>query len=104
LRRAACNARHRRYRPGGQDAGIRPCVQRVDDLFDSNDGAPRRKDGLLLHAKDAPEQDVALAVCFLRVDDGNIGPHRGCGGEDLPVKGQVMERIWGLNLGRSDPA
>ena len=42
----------------------------VDDFFDGDDGAPRGEHSFFLNADDALDEDVALAVGFLRVFEG----------------------------------
>ena len=51
-------------------------VEAVDDFFDRDDGAPRGEHRFLLNADDPLDQDVAFAVGFLRVDDGDVRPER----------------------------
>ncbi|MCY1496378.1 hypothetical protein D9M68_303130 [compost metagenome] len=67
--------------PGGQDAGVHRRVQVVDDFFDGDDAALGRQGRFLLHAEDAPEQHVALAVGLLRVDHGDVRANRGHGSQ-----------------------
>lgn len=75
--RAAGHQAHGAERPARQDAGVHRGVQFVDDLLDGDDAALRRQGRFLLHAEDAPEQNVALAVGLLRVDHADVRAHRG---------------------------
>ncbi|MDT4842420.1 hypothetical protein FQZ97_763220 [compost metagenome] len=77
--------------PGGQDAGVHRRVQVVDDLFHGDDAALGRQGRFLLHAEDAPEQHVALAVGLLRVDHGHVRAYRGHGGQLFAGEGAVDE-------------
>ena len=43
----------------------------------------RGKDGFLLNADDAGNQNVSASVCLLRVHDGNVGTHRRDRGKTL---------------------
>ena len=53
-----------------------PAFEAVDDFFDGDDGAPRGEHRFLLNADDALDEDVALAIGLLRVDDGDVRPER----------------------------
>jgi hypothetical protein len=58
----------------------------VDLLFHGDDGALGGQYRFLLHARDAPQQDIAFAVGFLGVDDCDVGTYRGDGGKLLAGK------------------
>ena len=55
----------------------------IDDLLDGDDRSRRRQRRLLLHADDAVDEDVAVAVRLLRVDDRDVGTERAHRGERL---------------------
>ena len=55
----------------------------VDDFLDGDDGPPRGERRFLLHADDPGDEDVALAVGFLRVDDGDVRAERRHRGQRL---------------------
>ena len=89
--RAARHRGDRRHGPGRQDHGVEDArAEVVDDLLDRDDRALGGQHRLLLHADDAFEQHVAVAVGALRVDDRRRPA--GCAGtaaSTSPVKGQV---------------
>ena len=58
-------------------------VELVDDLLDRDDRPAGRQHGLLLHADDAPDLHVAVAVGPLGVDDRDVRAHRRHRGELL---------------------
>ena len=60
-----------------------PAFEAVDDFLDGDDGAPRGEHRFLLNADDALDEDVALAVGLLRVNDGDVRPERRHRGERL---------------------
>src|SRR5580700_10442224 len=62
--------------PPRQDACIRTRLKIIHKLFHRDNGTPGSEDGFLLHAQYSPEKDVSLAVCFLGVNDGDIGTER----------------------------
>ena len=72
-----------------------------DDLLDRHDRAGGGEHGLLLHAHQPPDLDVALAVGALGVDDRHVGVERRDGGEtltrertlDLPDRVRVLGEV-----------
>src|SRR5579859_1900172 len=86
--RAAWHFRDCAHRPVGQDGGVRAgSVKIIDDFFygDERPGSPQHC--FFLHAYDTFEEDVADAVGSLRVDDGEIWPDGGHGGELFACEG-----------------
>ena len=78
---AAGHLAHRVDDPRRQHDRARQRRQLVDDLLDGDDRALRREHRLLLHADEAPELHVAVAVGPLGVDDGDVGVERRHRGE-----------------------
>src|SRR6516225_8264338 len=76
---ATRNAAYGSQSPIWQDAGVWPGFEIVHDLFHSGDGFFGGEHRFFLHPENTPEQDVSLAVGFLRVNDGDIGLDRGNG-------------------------
>ena len=60
-----------------------PSVEPLDDFLDGDDRAARGQDRLFLHADDALDQHVAVAVRPLRVNDRHVGPERRNGRQRL---------------------
>jgi hypothetical protein len=78
-------------------------VQIVDDLFDGDDGALGGKHGFLLHADNAFDQHIALAVGLLGVDERDIGTDRRHCRQFLAGKGAGDRRMFGLTRASSAP-
>ncbi|MND53152.1 hypothetical protein D3C80_441810 [compost metagenome] len=74
--RAARYVANRAQGPGWQYTGVHRCIEVVDDFLNGDDAALGRQRSFFLHAEDAPEQHVALAVGFLRVNHRDIRTHR----------------------------
>jgi hypothetical protein len=81
--RAARHLGHARDDPGRQHDRVGPRVEPVDDLLDRDERALRGEHRLLLHAGEAPQLHVAVAVGALRVDDRHVGAQRGDRGQRL---------------------
>ena len=82
--RAAGNGGHGGECPTRQNDGVGVGGRKlVHDLLDGGDGPPGREHGLLLHADDALQKNIAGAVRLLRVNDGDVGAEGGDAGEFL---------------------
>ncbi|MNT60397.1 hypothetical protein D3C72_1979750 [compost metagenome] len=79
--RTARYVANRAQGPSRQDTGVHRCIEVVDDFLNGDDAALGRQRSFFLHAEDAPQQHVALAVGFLRVNHGNVRAHRRHGGQ-----------------------
>ena len=119
-RRTRCRARSSRARRTAARRPARPrsrrpsttagrrrsgCVRGSASTISSTVTSDRlaREHRLLLHADDALEQHVAVAIGLLRVDDRDVGPMRRDGGEPLAGERAVDEPDVRVHRGRSDP-
>src|SRR5450432_35909 len=73
--RSAWDDTHGRNNPRREDDRSAR-VERANPLFDRHDRSARRENGLLLHALNTPETDVAFGIDLLRVNDGNVWSQR----------------------------
>src|SRR5579859_7503219 len=74
--------------PIGQNGGVRTgCAQIIDDFFYGHERLRRCQHRFFLHADDALEEYIAGAVGPLSMDDGEVWPDGGYGGELLSREG-----------------
>ena len=94
---------HRVERPPRDDDRARGRRQFVDDLLDRHDRRLGRQQRFFLHAEQAPDLHVAVAVGALRVDDGDIGIERRDRGQLLIGERARIGLIVAVCVGRSVP-
>ena len=75
------------HRPVWQDQRVRVRIQTVDDFLNRHHRRPRRQNRLFLHANNALDQDIALAVSLQRMDKTDIRIDRRHSGQNLAGEG-----------------